>query len=330
MAVAGCGQAVHDLSVPTTPLVTVHGHVDTTALARPHPAAPLLGALIWAAVPGVNPVCVETASQQLVPSDPNQVRAVASACPDAQGVFPGQPQVWVPIGPDGNFDLVLYTLPAISVSVGDGVTRVAYGSLIVFEDVNGDGQPTLPRLPTGEGRRRAVVGPQPSDPDRIVAASFYALEAPQQRIVFREGDFVTPSFFYPAPGPGVGCEPPPGFSIETAPPYADPPVSDCAFSKTDDTRLELVPLSDAEGLAFLCRGLQTDATVNQPIGDEPPPQGGATNVCYGHGVLAVVYHLSVCTVLRSYALAGCQQDPLCATPEWNINPSLLNWQWPCP
>jgi hypothetical protein len=328
LAAAGCGSGVHDITVAATPLRVLHGHVDLTALVRPNPAAPLLGAMLWATVPGVNPVCVELADQKLTPNDPTQAQEVLTACPDPSGVFPGPPQVWVPIDADGNFDLALYTLPAITVSVGDSVTRIAYGTLIAVEDADGDGQPTLPQpSPITEGRRRGF-GVQLFSPDRIVAATFYDLKANQQRIVFREGGFTTPSFFYPAPGPGPGCEPPTdGFWIMNAPPYADPPVGDCTFSSTD-TRLELTPLSQADGLAFLCRGIQVDDTVRQPVDDEGPPPG-ATNVCFGSNVMAAVANAGTCAQMRSWALSGCQEDPLCGTPEWTIAASTISW-WPCP
>jgi hypothetical protein len=313
IALCSCGQGVHDLSVSSEPLVVIKGHVDASVLARPHPSATLLGALVWASVPQVNPVCIEF-----------QDARIASACPDPLGVFTGEIEASAVVDGDGNFDLPLFHLPAVRVSVGDAATRIAYGTLVVVEDVNNDGQPTF--VPASVGRRRRVspVVSNPSDPDLIVAATFYSLHADQQRIVFREGGFVPDSYFYPTPG----CvAPPDGFSVMTAGAYVDAThaTGPCGYATTDG-RLELTPLSPADGLALECREVQAQGTVQQPVGDEPP-NGNPTRTCFGANVLATVYSGS-CTFLRSYALAGCQQDPTCASPEWNLTLSPPSW-WSC-
>jgi hypothetical protein len=304
LAAAACGQGVHDLTVASDPLIVLHGHVDVPSLDRKHPDAALLGALIWAEVPGVNPVCVEFAADD----------RIKSACPDPAGVFTGEIEVSVPVGADGNFDLPLFHLPMVSVSVGDAATRIAYGSLVVIEDANGDGQPSL--VPPPGGDEFDAPSSEPTDPDRIVAATFYSLDADQQRVVFREGAFVPGSYFYPGVPPG--CEPPSGFSIMTAPPQADPPT--CNFDQMNP-RLELTPLTQAEGLAFMCRAVQKDSTVRQP---DRAPRGSPDNACLGPNVIAAVYP-GICPWLRSYALAGCQQDPMCISPEWDFRASVPDW-----
>src|SRR5262245_43433968 len=54
-----CGGSVHDASVGSAPLLVIHGHVDRASLQRTKPEAPLLGALGWAALPAVSPLCLE-------------------------------------------------------------------------------------------------------------------------------------------------------------------------------------------------------------------------------------------------------------------------------
>lgn len=337
---AACGQGVHDLSITADPLVVLHGHVDQSQLMRVHPEAALLGVLVWAEVAAVNPVCIRFDDGSLTPNDPTLAPQLAAACPDPYGFFPGEAEAWTPIGDDGNFDLPLYDLPMARVSVGDAVTRIAYGALVVIEDVNGDGQPPFARTPGRGLARIAADNVQAEMVDRVVASTFYDLHADQQRVVFREGDFVTPSYFYPAPGPGIGCKPDRGFSIMTAPPYAEPAVGQCVFSSTD-TRLEVTPLSLADGAAFLCRVVIGDTTVAdpQPNGDRDRVQvpAGATQICFGSNVLAQVATGPNCSVVLSFALSGCAQDPLCAMPEWTRTAaSLAGWNngsgqgWPCP
>jgi hypothetical protein len=309
-AASACGR-VNDLSVPQQPLLVVHGHVDLASLSRPNPSAALIGSLVWAGLPTVNPVCLEFSSPD-----------IAAACPDPYGVFEAEIEEAAPVDANGDFDLTLFHLPAARVSIGDQTTRIAYGSLLVIEDVDGNGQPTFP----GGVRRRDRNDPPPSSnaPDRIVAASFYSLHAAQQRVVFREGGFVSPSFFYPE-----DCgEPPTGFSILSAPPYTGTPAAPTAcIVASVDTRVDVpavAPLDPTEGLGLLCRPVQRDATVRQPQTDEEPP---GKHVCLSPTVLAAVFN-GLCPSLRSYALRGCAQESQCPAPEWDITAAPPPW-WPC-
>lgn len=314
---AGCTGSVHDESLPSGPLLIIRGHVDLASLTRTHPGAQLLGALGWAAPAAVNPVCIEFDALK-----------TNAACPDPYGVFWGQLERAAPVAADGSFALELYGLPKASVSVGDEITRIAYGSLIVVEDVNGDGQPSLP-APAGDrggrhgrGEEEAPV-PVPN-PDVVVAASFYTLRADQRRIVFREGGFVEGSNFYPAPG----CNAPPGgFSVLTAPPYSDekPARGGCTVQDIGGT-IEVVPLSLEEAVKFECRPAQRGTTVRQPEADEPPAPG-TTSICLSREILASVAP-GLCPRLTAYALKGCRTDPLCEKPEWDQTAAKPSW-WPC-
>ena len=216
----GVGRA-STISAPRAhPLVVLHGHVEPTTLVRSHPGAALIGALVWAEVASVDPVCLEFDDARIEP-----------ACPDPYGVFNGAVEAsrrWTP--------------PAASTSAqpsadGERVrgrrrTRIAYGSLMAVEDVDGNGQPGLLALPR---RRRMFEAPTPQPskvPDTIVAATFHSLRADQTRVVFREGGFDAVSYFYPLPG----CAPPPsGFSILSAPPYATRrrPAGGCVDTTTE-------------------------------------------------------------------------------------------------
>jgi hypothetical protein len=308
--VAGCGRGVHDLSIASDPLVVLHGHVDRSRVQRVHPEAPLLGALIWAGVPNINPVCVKFPGTE-----------IQRACPDPYGVFYGEVERAAPVDDDGNFELTLFHLPRAAVSVGDEVTRIAYGSLLVVEDVDGDGQPSFFPPPAG---RRDPTAPGPSgDPDTIVAASFHTLHDTQERVVFREGGFVADSNFYPAPG----CDPPPpGFSVETVPRYQDTPAlpEQCSIRPVDAT-VPVPPVAAADALALMCRAIGRDPRVREPrIDNQPPP--GAT-YCLGGDILAVVSG-DGCGRLTAFTLKGCDHDPFCLSPEWDHTADPPAW-WPC-
>jgi len=120
----------------------------------------------------------------------------------------------------------------------------------------------------------------------------------------------------------------------TAPPYADPAVGACTFDAAD-TRLEVPPLSVADGTAFLCRAITGNATVTNPTprpdGDQMIPTGpGVTDICFGTNVLATDSMGPTCPVVMSFALSGCAQDPLCTMPEWTLTAASLGTGWPCP
>jgi hypothetical protein len=322
VAALGCSGSVHDRSVGAAPLLVLHGHVDLAALERPHPDAPLLGVLVWAALPVVNPVCLQF--------DLPELREV---CPDPYGVYLRQIQIAAPVSADGSFSLALEALPAASNSVGNEVTRITYGSLVVVEDVNRDGLATLPigifGLKLG-AQRGAVL-------DVIVAATFHTLRAPQARIVLREGGFVTDSHFYPAPG----CPTPPsGFSILVAPPHpvAGGPAGDCAI-RAADTTVEVPPLAVSQGQVLACRGWSPAASFGEIPEQDPSyvihrAQAGGPRpvmvrpICLNHEIQAIVVP-DICPVLVVSALRGCATDPLCPQPEWD-DTAMPPPGWPCP
>jgi hypothetical protein len=315
----GCSGSVHDRSVGDEPLLVIHGHVEVAALERTHPAAPLLGVLAWAAVPVVNPICLEFDAPEL-----------RGACPDPHGVFLRQIQAAAPVDADGNFALPLFALPGAGASVGDEVTRITYGSLLVLEDVDGDGVATLP------GSSGGLKSGMSTTTDTVVAATFHTLRAGQARVVLREGGFVAGSFFYPAPGCAA---PPAGFSLWLVPPYPEDGAAPAGcVTRALDSPVEVAALPAAQAQALGCRGwnpgiLREDAPpgvvsfgVHRARADDPAPRVGEP-VCLNRTLLAAVVP-DICPVLVVFALKGCGFDPLCAQPEWDDSGSPPAW-WPC-
>jgi hypothetical protein len=311
--VAGCGGGVHDLSVASYPLLVIHGHVDLSTLRRQHPSAPLIGALIWAAIPRVSRLCLESQNADFL-----------VACPDPYGLFAGELEKAAPVDADGNFDLQLFHLPKASVSVGDEVTRIAYGSLLVAEDIDGNGQLSFPPRPDWRGDMPSTdtVALQP---DVVVAASFSTLRADQVRVVFREGGFVADSNFYPSPG----CPTPPtGFSLLAVPAYSGEAAAPGTCVSSDiGTLVEVPALSPAAALALTCRPSQQDAGVVE-LHDDHAPRADAKPVCLSHEIVAEM-NVGVCTSAALFALKGCRDGALCETPEWDLTASPPEW-WPCP
>ena len=88
--------------------------------------------------------------------------------------------------------LTLSQLPAPDVMVGDVTARVAYASLVVFDDRDDSGTLELsrPRRPpfAFEDERGFQPG-RPDSLDVIYGASFVTMTAPDQRVAYREGAF---------------------------------------------------------------------------------------------------------------------------------------------
>lgn len=314
LALAGCGPGVHDLSVNADPLLVIRGHVDTAKLNRVDPSAPLIGLLVWASIPRINQLCL---------AYPN-VAELQAACPDPYGVFYGEIEKSVPVNADGSFELDLSNLPAARVSVGDTVTRIAYGSLVVAEDTNRDGQLSLPTGGSSpDGGFRAT-------PDTIVGATFFSLRDAQARITFREGGFVEGSNFYPDPG----CpDPPPGFSVLDAPAYSDAGAPPGTCSTTGfDAPIEVPPLTNAQSLALACGMVQQSIGVREATSNRNPNRGGGSSqqqqVCLSHEILVRITP-GICPTFNALALKGCRADPFCLNPEWDDTANPPSW-WPCP
>ena len=124
-------------------------------------------ALVWGAQWLTEPFCV------LPAESPEAAAVIDAGCRDPFGFVPALVSVSVPIAVDVPATLTLSQLPAADVMVGDVTARVAYGSLVVFDDRNGSG--TLELTPRSirsfrTGARAAHPGPStPSRPTSSMA-----------------------------------------------------------------------------------------------------------------------------------------------------------------
>src|SRR5207248_5057396 len=101
----------------------------------------------------------------------------------------------------------LLDLPTADLMIGGVTARVAYASLVLYDDVNGNGA-----LDFAAPQRLGGDMPPP-DEDLVVGASFVTMTAPDRRLAYREGDFDANAACYPR----AGCPaPPPGLSIVAA------------------------------------------------------------------------------------------------------------------
>jgi len=219
---AGCGK-LHGLGGAPTPLVSFDVAVTGTP---PAGAGDLDVALVWGRQWLIEPLCIVPIDAR---DDMTAVTAVKLAgCRDPFGFIPARVAANAPLNPDGTATIDLFALPSADLMVGDLTARVAYASLVVYDDKNGDGTLGLaiPFRPADFGGMGSGAGSGSGSgsgdlfhtPDEVLGASFITMvndpggAVIDQRIAYREGAFLTTGFY-----PRAGCgDPPPAFSVLAA------------------------------------------------------------------------------------------------------------------
>jgi len=171
-----------------------------------------------------------------LPGEASATLVAAAGCRDVLGFIPGLVGPSIPLGGDVSSTIELMDLPTGEVLIGTPETgRIAYASVVVFDDRNGNGTLDLRRPvvqgangeghgggggggggPGSEGGGPGSGGDPGTAPagkgDFVYGASLLTMAAPNTRVAFREGGFdpITVAYFYPM----FGCAPPPlGFSL---------------------------------------------------------------------------------------------------------------------
>jgi hypothetical protein len=316
----------------------------------------LRAALVWGLQWLPEPFCVLQGAQ---PESPEVAAVVAAGCRESFGFVPNRAAADIPITPGVPATFDLYTLPAADVMVGDITARIAYASVIVYDDRNGNGV-----LDFRHPQRQRRGGGEPINdaggaPDAVYGASFISMTQPDRRVAFLEGDFsaLRSVAFYPR----VGCaDPPKSFSILSAggfsaaaaltsglagtiPPEADP--SACATATLDDTIAIPIPPRAPAALSQLA------CTTNDEGGVTYYRQAPANPIDLTHSTWAcasfprigtdagagssaqqlVVASLpsDPCRSTVHYTLRGCNNDPFCASPSWPADGIPVPSWWPC-
>ena len=163
---------------------------------------------MWGTQWQLEPFCL------LPPESAEAAAVIAAGCRDPFGFVPNRVAVSVPVTLGTQASLPFYDLPGADVMVGDVTSRVAYGSLVVYDDRDGNGSLDLARPGrTASGGDEGRGDDSIDSTDVVYGASFWTMTAPDQRVAFREGAFNARSAFYPRSGCG---DPPPQFSILAA------------------------------------------------------------------------------------------------------------------
>ncbi len=345
---AACGK-LQGFSGDVPPLATF----EVTATGAPPANADLHVALVWGRQWLVEPLCI-------VPPDPRDDQAavaavIAAGCRDPFGFVPARDAADAPLTLDAPATIDLITLPGADVMVGDLTARVAYASLVVYDDRDHDGTMKLavPNRPPDFGPGGGMGGGSDSTvtQDVVLGASFVTMLAPDTRVTYREGAFITSGFY-----PRAGCgDPPPGFSIESASGFTEqaaitatlmgmvPQESDvtqCVQRAPASGPIDVTLQTPSRALEELaCRERATDSTVRyrEPPAD-PPDLTDRTTACVHYpsfGMPSDVIEFVVagrsddsCVGLTHYILKGCREGPNCGTPDWDHSLAPPSW-WPC-
>lgn len=357
----GCGKLV-GLETPVTPLaqiqVQVTGDIASVQRADTVGQTPQLRvALVWGAQWLPEPFCLFPPPDVLPPPQSPGVQAVVAAgCPDNFRFVPDRAGADIPVQPGvpGTIDLI--NLPGADVMVGDLTARVAYASLIVYDDRNGNGALDFRHPPQRHHHDEGYDPGTPATRDIPYGASFISMTLSDQRVAYREGaDSISAIAFYPR----KNCaEPPSGFSILSAGgfsqaealvaalqqqlPGEDPTT--CGEAKLDEA-VVTIPLQVPAGLTELsCTANDTGGTTTYAAPPDMPFNPGITPwACVGFpklpgddaGVplgsqLVVASGLTdACQSVTHITLRGCDNDPTCSAPSWDVTATPPVW-WPCP
>jgi hypothetical protein len=349
VALAACGD-LQGFGGPVPPLATftvdVTGDVGAVRPPGDTGTPDLHVALVWGRQWLVEPMCI------LPPENDAAAAVIAAGCRDAFGFVPARVAANAPVTIDTPATLDLFTLPGADVMVGDLTARVAYASVVVYDDKDGDGTLDLarPNRPGGMMGPPDMNQPPTDSPDLVYGASFVTMTAADRRVAYREGAFIQSGFY-----PRAGCgDPPVGFAVLSAGGFtaadaiaatlagtlpAEDPAS-CAEQAESDTTIS-IPVQPPAGVNELrCTERSNDSSVRyrEPEADPPMDLDQRTTACIhtpSFGTPSDTIELVItgrttdaCIGLTHYILKGCTEGPQCGVPDWDHSMAPPSW-WPC-
>lgn len=325
------------------------------------PELSLRATLIWGAQWLTEPFCIlPPESTAIFPADSTVVAAIiAAGCRDTFGFVPNRVGPSVPVTIGQPTSLSLLELPTADLLVGAVTGRVAYASVIIYDDRNRNGTLDLSQPhPSAIGREgRRGDGEQMAEvadsPDVIYGASFLTMTEHDQRVAYLEGAFDQTSAFYPR----SGCTPPPdGFSVLEAGgfkaadalkavasnqlPPEDPTT--CSEAAPRDAVVSIAARAPADLVEVGCDEHTFDSSTRYHEPPASPPDLGGRMMTCAHlpsfdtgGTKSSLSQLVVsgratdaCKGLTHYTLRGCRESVSCAVPDWDLTANPPTW-WPC-
>lgn len=148
LVVGACGDPIAGLTESPDPLLSFNVKV-VGDLSKFLPAGEdassvrLRAALVWGAVPAPSEFCTRNALG--LSGDASATAVYFQGCKDVFAFVPKLTQATADVRPDGTATIELMHLPTAEVLVGTPEGRVAHGSIVIFDDRNGNGTLNLSR-----------------------------------------------------------------------------------------------------------------------------------------------------------------------------------------
>ena len=358
VALLSCGDQLQGLAEDPKPLTSIYVQLEGSleGLVDEESRSRLRVGVLWAGINLPEPWCLQFLSDLIgenesddedgdqsredreLDIEPNfdelnaeALQIALSTCRDPFGVAPALPGPSVALPDDLTqpIEIPIYHLPTAEVMIGTPDARVAYATLLLFEDSAQDSRLTLGETQStrdlsksrrrGEEEDASPTEERAPQIDTVYGASFVSLLEEQVRLVFREGEFVS-TFFYPAPD----CEAPPiGFSVQR--------VSG-AFQPT----CELSSIEEPISLKIQAPSDRLQELLCEPTPDnyerfpDDPPLDSVQLTCISPIEVLATLPDSECKTLEVWTLKKCAdvQEGGCDQPEWDYTASPPDW-WPC-
>ena len=293
--------------------------------------------------------------QSTRPSSGRCESVAQAGCRDNFGFVPLQVGADVPLEANGPTAIPIISLPSAAEMVGNPAARIAYASLIVYQDGNGNGILDLGHPADQQQRGQGNGNPNDASnsPDTVYGASFISMTQPDQRVAYREGDFNPGVAYYPR----AGCaSPPPSFSILSAGGFSVsdgllsevtgqfPPETSCGTAPISEP--VTVALQDPATLAELACMVNNASGVTyyrKPPADDPRTVGSAGSAAIsapwactnlpslsgddggvppGRQLVVAGPPGQRCLGTLHYTLRGCNNNPSCPSPAtWDVSGS---------
>ena len=325
---AGCGD-LYGLKEVQGSVAQVHLRVVGSLAAVRLPATPgeaprLRVALVWAAPPLLN-----DSYCRFGPLSDAEAEVVRAGCPDEQRFMPERVEGSIAVEPGVPALLDVMTPPSADVMTAYASYGLAFGSLVVYDDRDGDGTLEL-RTPSSP--------PSPGPIDVVYGGSFISQTLPDQRLSYRHGNFDDAGFY-----PRVNCpDPPEGFSILQAGGHVGSSSMEDAATCAESTLSEaevVIALQSPEvvgQLACSAGGSGDNAAVYSPPPDDEPDltrRPWACSTLMSSELQKVELAVATppgepCKGITHYVLRGCRGTPDCIAAKWDRTADPPAW-WPC-
>ncbi len=348
MSLLSCQQqTIHGLDDQLTPLAELKLSVNKSALESlsTETRSRLRFGLVWLSVNIPSSWCADKLSSILLgeafsSQELASLTQLTQLCNNPLGVAPALAGPSVAIESESAVfaedlitnSIIFTALPPSEVLIGTPDARVAYASLVIFEDLNDNGVLDLgkafsPVFWDERGPRDRDDGPdegsrrrfdeEENQADRLYSSSFTSLLDSHQRLVFREGQF-TESYFYPL----GGCVPPQGFSYLQV--TGDFQEASCTASPIDTPLL----------LKLAEPSLTLQETICSPaeVWTFEPPQSELSEeyeyICISDTELAATDPEQNCKNLSIIQLVDCPSNQPDCDAQWDVRDTPPAW-WPC-